>query len=40
VPVDNLGRFVAERLAPGSISLRWSPDADDRESVETAWQMI
>jgi hypothetical protein len=40
VPADDLGRFVAERLAPGPISLRWSPDGDVSEPVETAWQLL
>lgn len=40
VLADDLGRFVAERLAPGPISLRWTPEADDGEAVETAWQLL
>jgi hypothetical protein len=40
VRADNLGRFVAEQLPPGPISLRWSADGDDGEAVETAWQLL
>jgi hypothetical protein len=40
VLVDDLGRFVAEALAPGPISLRWSPEGGDQPAVDTAWQLL
>lgn len=35
VPVDQLGRFMVERLPPGHVSLRYQ--ATDGFSAETAW---
>jgi hypothetical protein len=40
VVVDELGRFVADRLVAGPISLRWNPEGRDRDAVETAWHML
>jgi hypothetical protein len=39
ISTDDLGRFVAERVGPGPISLRWTPDGDG-DAVETAWQLV
>ncbi len=36
---DELGRFVADGLAAGPLSLRWTP-AGDGDAVETAWQLL
>jgi hypothetical protein len=40
VVADDLGRFVADRLDPGPISLRWSPAGEGGHAVETAWQLL
>jgi len=40
VPVDELGRFVAERLTAGPVSLRWRPAGEDEMAVDTAWQLV
>lgn len=40
VDADDLGRFVADGLGPGPLSLRWQPAGADRAAVETAWQLV
>jgi hypothetical protein len=40
VAVDELGRFVADRLPPGPISLRWSAQTGSGKAIDTAWQVI
>jgi hypothetical protein len=37
---DEWGRFDAQPLVPGALSIRWTPDAADRPAVLTAWVVI
>jgi hypothetical protein len=40
VPADEWGRFVADGLPSGPISLRWSPGPGHGDPVETAWHLL